>query len=119
MPKIIFFQEDDGTVPILDWFDRIPEKALDKCTVKLERLEELGHTLHRPEADYLRDGIYELRIRYLRIHYRILYFFFKQSAVVVSHGLTKEKRIPPKEIEMAINRKVRFELSPETYGYEE
>ena len=27
-----------------------------------ERLAQLGHELRRPEADYLRDQIYELRI---------------------------------------------------------
>ena len=64
MPKIkvIFYKEDDGTVPILEWLDCLQEKALDKCTVRIERLGELGHELRRPEADLLRDGIYELRI---------------------------------------------------------
>ena len=105
MPKIIFYQEEDGTVPILDWFDNLSEKTLDKCTVKLERLAEQGHNLRRPEADYLRDEIYELRIRYLGINYRILYFFIERTAVVVSHGLTKKKKIPPIEIDRAIERK--------------
>ena len=57
------------------WFDQIPEKAQDKCRIKIERLQELGHELRRPEADYLRDGIYELRVRLQSVNYRMLYFF--------------------------------------------
>jgi phage-related protein len=119
MPRIIFYQEEDGTVPILNWFNGLPEKALDKCVAKLERLEEYGHYLRRPEADYLREGIYELRIHFQSVNYRILYFFFEKSAVVVSHGLTKERRIPHREIERAIERKANYEKSPERHGYEE
>ncbi len=64
MPKtnVVFFQEEDGSVPILEWLDSLQPKALDKCTVRIERLGELGHELRRPEADFLQDGIYELRV---------------------------------------------------------
>jgi phage-related protein len=74
--QVVFFRESDGTVPILDWFDALPTKALDKCRVKIERLQALGHELRRPEADFLRDGIYELRVRLGTVNYRMLYFFY-------------------------------------------
>jgi len=63
MPKttVVFYQDDPDTVPVLDWLDSLPTKALDKCRVRIERLRDLGHELRRPEADFLRDGIYELR----------------------------------------------------------
>ena len=60
--RVIFFMEGDGAVPIIDWLDELPPKAQDKCLAKLKRLEDLGHELRRPEADFLRDGIYELRV---------------------------------------------------------
>src|SRR5689334_15248763 len=100
--RVVFYQDEDGTVPILEWFERLPEKALDKCRVRLERLRDLGHELRRPEADYLRDGIYELRVRVGSLNYRMLYFFHENVAAVVSHGLTKEKRVPPKDIDRAV-----------------
>ena len=59
----------------------------------------------RPEADFLRDGIYELRASYQGVNYRMLYFFAGRAVVVVSHGLTKERQIPPREIDQAIKRK--------------
>ena len=61
MPRteVVFYQEEDGTVPIVDWLDDLPVKARIKCLARLARLEELGHELRRPEADLLREGIYE------------------------------------------------------------
>ena len=61
--------------------------------------------LRRPEGDFLRDGIYELRASYQGVHYRILYFFFGKAAVVLSHGLTKEQQVTAKEIDRAVKRK--------------
>ena len=117
--KVVFFKEDDGSVPILEWLDSLQPKALDKCTVRIERLEELGHELRRPEADFLRDGIYELRVGLQHVNYRMLYFFHGRTAAVVSHGLVKEAAVPLKEIEKAIERKRKFARNPKAHTYEE
>ena len=121
MPKIdvVFYKEDDGSVPILEWLDSLQKKALDKCTVRIERLAETGHELRRPEADFLRDGIYELRVGLQHVNYRMLYFFHGRTAAVVSHGLVKEAQVPPKEIDKAIERKRKFEKNPTAHTYEE
>jgi phage-related protein len=117
--RVILYQESDGSVPILDWFGTLPQKALDKCRVKLERLRDMGHELRRPEADYLRDGIYELRVRIGTVNYRMLYFFHEDIAAVVSHGIMKEQRVPPKEIDRAIAAKQRFVEAPNPHTYQE
>lgn len=77
MPKtrVVFFREENGKVPFLDWLDHQSEKAQDKCVVRLDLLRGMGHELRRPHADFLRDGIYELRVDLQGIHYRVLYFF--------------------------------------------
>ena len=116
--KVVLYVERDGAVPLLEWLDDLPPKAVAKCTVRMERLAELGHELRRPEADYLRDGIYELRVRLQRLNYRILYFFHGIEAVVLSHGLVKERIVPPSEIDTAIARKLRFEQDPERHSYQ-
>src|ERR1700723_3159825 len=72
---LIGFRDDSGDVPFLDWLESLPEKAQGKCRVRLTRLRDMGNELRRPEADYLRDGVYELRFKYQRINYRVLYFF--------------------------------------------
>ncbi len=64
--EVVLFAEDNGSVPLLKWLDAQPAKVQDKCIVRVERLAEMGHGLRRPEADYLRNGIYELRAGRLR-----------------------------------------------------
>jgi phage-related protein len=91
--------EEDGSAPVVEWLDALPAKVVDKCTVRIERLTELGHELRRPEADFLRDGIYELRIGLQKMNYRILYFFHGRTAAVLSHGIVKEAEVTRQEIE--------------------
>ena len=117
--RVVFYQEEDGSVPVLEWLDALSANVLAKCTAKIERLAELGHELRRPEADYLRDDVYELRVGLQGINYRILYFFHGRTVAVLSHGLVKEKRVPPKEIGLAVERKARFEADPEAHTYRE
>jgi phage-related protein len=121
MPEtsVVFYQEKDGSVPLLDWFDSLQPKVQDKCRIRIERLQELGYELRRPEADLLRDGIYELRVRHQRVNYRMLYFFHGNVAAVLSHGITKERLVPAKEIDKAIENKKRFTAKPEDHTYEE
>ena len=118
MPRVevVFFREDEKTVPVRDWLDTIPTKAQAKCLVKLGRLEQMGHELRRPEADYLRDDIYELRVRFQSVNYRMLYFFHGRTVAVVSHGVVKRKEVPPKEIDLAVRRKRLFEADPKAHS---
>ena len=121
MPKtrLVAYQDPDGTVPLLDWLDSLPTKALDKCLVRLERLEDLGHDLRRPESDLLRDGIHELRAKHQTVNYRILYFFYGRRLAVVTHGFTKQRaRVPDREIRRALGCKERFERDPVAHTYE-
>ncbi len=117
--RVVFYKERDGNVPVLEWLDTLPAKILDKCVVKIERLRELGHELRRPEADLLRNGIYELRIGREGMNYRILYFFQGRVAAVLAHGLVKEREVPAKDIQLALERKRRFEQDPHMHTYRE
>jgi len=110
--------DENGACPLLVWLDHLPAKVQDKCIVRIERLTERGHELRRPEADFLRDGIYGLRARFRSVNYRMLYFFHQQTAVI-SHGLTKEKEVPEREIQLAIRHCELFEKDPAKYTYEE
>ncbi len=121
MPKtqVLLYRDEDGTVPLLDWLDSLPSRVVAKCRVRLERLAELGHELRRPEADLLRDGIYELRVGLHGQNYRMLYFFHGKAVAVASQGLTKEREVPPREIDRAVERKRKFEAAPARHTYEE
>ena len=84
--EVVFYRDDDGTVPVLDWLGGLSLKARLKCLVRIERLRELGYDLRRPEADLLRDGVYELRVSLNHVQYRILYSFHTESDADRSEG---------------------------------
>ena len=110
--EIKLFAEEDGGCPLLEWMDTLPVKAQDKCIVKVERLKEMGHELRRPETDFLRDKIHELRAALRGIQYRMLYFFHNKKGII-SHGLIKTgDKVPSKEINLAVNRKEKYEKDP-------
>ncbi len=118
--KVIFYKEkNEKTALILEWLDTILPKARLKCLARIERLQEEGHHLRRPEADLLRDKIYELRASLQGIHYRILYFFYGNVAAVLSHGIVKEDIVPPIEIDRAIEHRKKFEMNPKAHTFEE
>ncbi len=115
---IVFYSEEQDA-PVLRWLEGLPERAYAKGIVRIERLAQLGHELRRPQADYLRDGIYELRWRMGSVNYRILYFFHLRDAVVLAHGLTKEVEVPKKEINLALSRKAAYFEHPEKHTCKE
>lgn len=64
-----------------------------KCAAAIERLVKFGHELRRPLADFLEEGIHELRIRKGRVNYRILYFFHGKNLAIPAHALAKEDKV--------------------------
>jgi len=112
---VFFFWDDEGSAPAFEALQAMlrqgKRKELAKCLVRIARLAEKGHELRRPEADFLRDGIHELRATHRRQHYRILYFFHGAEAIL-SHLVVKERAIPQREIERAIMNREKFTADP-------
>ena len=111
-----FFEDERGSVPVLDWLDelrRIDRYGHARCQVAIQRLALFGWDLRRPHTEYLGGAIYELRIRVRRVQFRILYFFHGGGAVVLTHALTKEQRIPEIDLARAVARRRAFEADPE------
>lgn len=124
MPRtaVYFYQERPGDIPVLDWLNKLrrrDRRAYAKCVARIRRLAELGHELRRPEADFLRDGIYELRARQGRVHYRLLYFFHGRQVAILAHALAKKGKVPDVDIERAVLRRRALEKDPELHLYEE
>jgi hypothetical protein len=114
--EVIFYREGE-TVLFDQWLSALPVKAQAKCLSQVSLLRSRGHELRRPIADFLRDGIYELRPMYQGVNYRILYFFSGKNIVVISHGITKESGVPVVEIERAIEHKRQYEANPKAHGW--
>ena len=122
MPEttLVIYQQTNGSVPLLDWLDKLPWKVKYKCLAKLERLARAGYELRRPDCEHLEGRIYELRAKRGRVNYRMLYAFIPrtQNAVLLSHGCTKEKVVPAKEIETAKRNLENYMADPAGHTYQ-
>ncbi|WP_197527239.1 type II toxin-antitoxin system RelE/ParE family toxin [Pirellulimonas nuda] len=113
---LIYRDEDD--VPLATWFRELNARnrpAAAKCIALIGLLESFGSELRRPRADYLSDGVYELRTEVRGVNYRILYGFVGKNVALLSHGLTKEGKIKAKEIDLAVARLERVRNDPDRF----
>ena len=121
--RIVFYQEEDGKVPVLEWLMRLSQsdrKGYANCVARINLLAASGYELRRPAADYLQSGIYELRAKHRRVQYRILYFFYGQNVAILAHTITKEEAaVPEIDIERVLLRKGLFEANPDVHTYVE
>ncbi len=53
---------------------------------------------------------------FLKVRYRILYFWHREGTVVISHGFVKKTaEVPQREIQRARNRKRLLEQNPDLH----
>ena len=119
--QVIFYQDEGGDAPVLEWLKALlkqDRKSYANCVARIQQLASTGYELRRPAADYLRDGIYELRAKHIHVQYRIL--FDGQNIAILAHAITKDTdQVPIADIDRAIRRKRLFEKNPNIHTYEE
>lgn len=102
MWEIEFYESPNGECPTQEFLRSLHKKdELPYVMRKIDLLAEFGYQLHRPHADYLKDGIYELRIPVKNKQFRLLYFYFYQDKIIISHGVQKEAKVKASDIEKA------------------
>ena len=114
--EVVFYAER-GVSPPLEWFAAQPEKVQEKFRMLFDLLATQGNRLSRPYAAPLSNKIYELRVRWQNVNYRLLYFFHGGVAAVLAHGCTKEARVDPMDIARAASRRTRFLADPANHTY--
>jgi phage-related protein len=98
-----------GSCPTKEFLDCLNKKdELPFVLREIDLLQEFGNQLRRPHVDYLEDGIYELRIPVKHKQYRLLYFYFYQEKIIISHGLRKEAKVKTADIEKAKKHKADY-----------
>jgi phage-related protein len=109
MYTIIYYKTRRGAVPAREFVEKLTVKVQSKIRKQILLLSYEGPKLKRPYADYLRDGIYELRVKFSPNEYRVLYFFFLRTNIILTHGFVKKSdKVPESEIEKAIKYKLEF-----------
>jgi len=108
--KIILYQTETGKCPFDDFIATLTDNERDWMAVCIEHLKREGFNIRRPQADKLRDDIYELRIQLKgRKKTRTLYFFCYNDYIVLTHTFIKRSdKVPDKEINKAIKYRNTF-----------
>ncbi len=106
LKSIYFFVDERGDNPVKDFIKKLPFKDQAKIRAYLDELKKQGHNLRRPMADYLGEGIYELRPR----DNRIFYFFFLRDHAVLLHAIKKKTdKISSGDLNLCLKRKRQVE----------
>lgn len=101
--KVIFYKDNDNNCEIEDYLNSLKSKQQAKVLAWIDILEQEGPALPRPFADFIRDGIHELRIKVSGRPIRILYFFIFQNYIILTHQFIKsQNKVPIQEINKAI-----------------
>lgn len=107
--KVIYYKKQSGECPVKEFIDSRNINNQQKIAAILDLLQETGNNLPRPFADYLHDGIYELRVKLSGDETRTLYFFCFETYIVLTHSFIKtSRRVPMSEISKALKYKDDF-----------
>ncbi len=106
LASIYYFVDERGHKPVEKFIRSLPVKERAKVFAYIMELKNQGHNLRRPIADYLGNGIYELRPKSNRIFY---FFFLKDSAVLVHAMRKKTDKIPEEDLRLCLKRKAQVE----------
>jgi len=77
---VSYYRKQNGEEPVRLFIDSLNNQKLQaKFFMAFVLLEEYRYQLREPYSKYLRDGIFELRIRSGSNAARCLYFFYKEK----------------------------------------
>lgn len=108
--EIVFYEKENGEIPVKDFLDNLDIKMRKKALGQIVILESYGRTLREPYSKYIKDGIFELRIKFSSDITRIFYFFYVEDRAILTNGFIKKtQKTPTSEIEKALKYKADFE----------
>jgi phage-related protein len=102
---IEFFRDASGYIPVMVWMDGLPEEVRGKLLARIELLAQHGPTLDHPYTSQIEGKLREVRLRFGKTRYRVLYFFDEQRRGILLHGFTKNtESVEQADIDLATTR---------------
>jgi len=107
MPTVIFYETENGAIPVKKFLDDLVPKQAQKVAWVLQIIQEKKH----PPVQYFKklvntDEIWEARIQISGDIFRILGFMDTEEIIVLTNGFAKKtQKTPQQEIELAESRK--------------
>lgn len=110
--RVKYYETEIGRAVAKEWLEGIDEGARVKLVHLLKRLEVQGPLIGQDYPDYfspLGDGLFEIRLYYRNIWYRLIYFYDKKRAIVCHGFIKKTNKTPANERQTALNRMKDYE----------
>ncbi|MCL2881713.1 MAG: type II toxin-antitoxin system RelE/ParE family toxin [Coriobacteriia bacterium] len=102
MYEIEYYTRANGEQPVQVYLDSLNTKLEAKTAYMIDLLERNGAALREPDSKHLEDGIFELRTKFGSDSGRVLFFFFVEKRIVLTHGFLKKiNKTPRREIAKA------------------
>lgn len=100
--KAEFYETENGIKPAKDFMLSQDNKMKAKLFGLVDILEQYGNALREPYSKPLGDGIFELRAKVGTNISRVLYFFYYEGRIILTHGFVKKtQKTPQNEIKKA------------------
>jgi phage-related protein len=90
-----FYRDAVGREPVKEWLENLPEEVRGKVMARIDLLAQYGPTLDFPYTSQIEGRLREIRMRFGKTRYRVLYFFNDDRTAVLLHGFTKETATVP------------------------
>jgi hypothetical protein len=84
--------EKNACRPVQEWLDSndVPDDVHGRVLARIDLLAEHGPTLDHPYTSQIEGKLRELRFRFGKTRYRVLYFFDERRIGMLLHGFTKD-----------------------------
>ena len=106
MYNIEFYEKSNGKIPVKEFLNKLEKKMRTKALREIVLLTDHGRDLREPHVKYMKNGVFELRIKTGSDISRIFYFFFTGEKIILTNGFIKKtQKTPSKEIEKALEYK--------------
>jgi phage-related protein len=108
--ELEFYTLPDGSKPVEEFILGLTPKMQVKALDSLDILELRGNALREPYSKPIKNGIFELRIKFASDITRVFYFFYQGGKIIVTNGFVKKSQKTPKsEIALAEKYKADYE----------
>lgn len=110
MWNVDFYRTNDDIAPVQEFLEGLDTKMRVKALHELDILQEFGINLREPHSKFIKDGIFELRIKFDSDISRIFYFFYVGHKIILTNGFIKKSNKTPKnKIKKALEYKTDYE----------
>jgi phage-related protein len=100
--EVEFYETEAGRQPAKEFLLSLDKKMRAKMLHTISILQDNGYELREPYSKHLSDGIFELRAKVGSDITRVLFFYYVDRRIILTHGFIKKtQRTPSKEMAFA------------------